>query len=537
MLYNAELLEITRAPDLALGFIDDIAYGVSGQTAQNNIERLDTILFQSEEWKRKHGAQFESSKYMLVHFTRNKGHDVNVAIRLNNTTITPSEEARYLGVIFDQRLKFHAHTEHTAKKGTKFALALSSIARITWGTPFKYVRRLYTAVIRPRIQYAAAIWHRPEDTRNSPAISQVKRLTSVQRLAMKTITGCFKTTSTAALQHETELLPIELELRKQITKYLTRIQTLPKNHPTRLWLQKVIRYWRTTNSKTFISNLEYLVKRYPDYITESMEEIHPYIKPPWWTPTNITTYIANIPKEKAKEEHESSLKELINTLNALCIYTDGSGIENHIGAAAYSPTILSVAHRHLGKDGTRNVYAAELTAIHLGIQMAGASPPQYDKCKIYVDSQSSIQAVDKPKQQSGQYIICNILQSLEELERQRPNLKFNIEWVPGHMNIAGNERADQEAKKAALEGQMGEQPLVQCKLKSAQLTKITADITKAAKTAWNHGNTNARQLRKITRPQRFKTGVQLYSDLPQASSKPSPTPHLSLPTKQLPEST
>jgi hypothetical protein len=38
MLYNAELLEIPRAPDLALGFIDDIAYSVSGQTAQNNIE-------------------------------------------------------------------------------------------------------------------------------------------------------------------------------------------------------------------------------------------------------------------------------------------------------------------------------------------------------------------------------------------------------------------------------------------------------------------------------------------------------------------
>ena len=34
MIYNAELLEITKAPDLALGFIDDIAYGVSGQTAQ-----------------------------------------------------------------------------------------------------------------------------------------------------------------------------------------------------------------------------------------------------------------------------------------------------------------------------------------------------------------------------------------------------------------------------------------------------------------------------------------------------------------------
>src|SRR5881394_1282641 len=114
----------------------------------------------------------------------------------------------------------------------------------------KYVR-LYTAVIRPRIQYGAAIWHRPEDTRNSPATAQVSSLTSVQRLAMKTITGCFRTTSTSALQHETELLPIDLELRKQITKYLTRVQTLPTKHPTKVWLLKATRYWSITNSKTF----------------------------------------------------------------------------------------------------------------------------------------------------------------------------------------------------------------------------------------------------------------------------------------------
>src|SRR5438552_2378180 len=142
MLYNAELLEITEVPDLALGFIDDIAYGISGLTAQRNIERLQEILSKSEKWKEKHGAQFEPSKYMLIHFTRNTRLDVTAGIQLNNTTIPPSKEARYLGVIFDQKLKFHSHLEYATKKGTRFALALSSIARITWGTTFKYVRRL-----------------------------------------------------------------------------------------------------------------------------------------------------------------------------------------------------------------------------------------------------------------------------------------------------------------------------------------------------------------------------------------------------------
>ena len=82
-----------------------------------------------------------------------------------------------------------------------------------------------------------------------------------------------------------------------------------------------------------------------------MEEIHPYIKPPWWSLTNTTTHIANIPKENAKEEHIKLLKDN-NTQNVLNIYTDGSGIESHIGAAAYSPTTSASVHHYLGKADT-----------------------------------------------------------------------------------------------------------------------------------------------------------------------------------------
>ena len=81
------------------------------------------------------------------------------------------------------------------------------------------------------------------------------------------------------------------------------------------------------------------------------------------------------------------------------------------------------------------------------------------------------------------------------------------------MDIAGNEKADEEAKRAALEQIAGE-PLSHRKLKSVQVAKINEDIKMAAKKAWNSGKTNARQQRKMTRPQRFQTGVQLYGGLP-----------------------
>ena len=81
------------------------------------------------------------------------------------------------------------------------------------------------------------------------------------------------------------------------------------------------------------------------------------------------------------------------------------------------------------------------------------------------------------------------------------------------MDIAGNDKADEETKKTALNKPTEEQTQPQHRLKSTQCTKITANITIKAKTAWNEGTAYARQLRKISRPQRFKTGVELYSKL------------------------
>src|SRR6202030_912991 len=104
---------------LALGFIDDTAYGVKGLTAEGNTIQLKGLLLQAEEWRSKHGAQFEKTKYVLIHFTRNRNINTEAAIHMDGTIIPPSKEGKYLGVIFDQDLKFRVHTDYAVKKGTR----------------------------------------------------------------------------------------------------------------------------------------------------------------------------------------------------------------------------------------------------------------------------------------------------------------------------------------------------------------------------------------------------------------------------------
>jgi len=132
MYYNADLLDIPQAEKVkatALGFIDDIVYGVSGISDTGNARKLKRIFMHSDEWRDKHGAQFETSKYVLVHFTKNLNRETKVAITIDNMKIKPTNEAKYLGVIFDQKLNFKSHLQYVVKKSTSAAIALSAIAK------------------------------------------------------------------------------------------------------------------------------------------------------------------------------------------------------------------------------------------------------------------------------------------------------------------------------------------------------------------------------------------------------------------------
>ena len=66
-------------------------------------------------------AKFEVSKYVLIHFTRNRHKATTASISANGVTVRPSNKAKYLGVLFDKELRF-THVQHTVKKGTKAAL-------------------------------------------------------------------------------------------------------------------------------------------------------------------------------------------------------------------------------------------------------------------------------------------------------------------------------------------------------------------------------------------------------------------------------
>ena len=180
-------------------------------------------------------------------------------------------------MIFDKELRFKIHLQYIIKKGTKAAMALSSIAKSSWGVQYKYARQLFNTVISIRTDYAAVIWHRPMDGNKMTTSIQACQLDKIQRFAMKAITDCYRTISTTAMEIETGLQSSWLRLQTKTLQTVTRMQTLSKKHPVQEWLARAMRTRTVQNPHQ--TNLENILQQFPQ-MTENIETIEPYIRPP-----------------------------------------------------------------------------------------------------------------------------------------------------------------------------------------------------------------------------------------------------------------
>ena len=135
---------------------------------------------------------------------------------------------------------------------------------------------------------------------------------------------------------------------------------------------------------------------------------------------------------------------------------------------------------------------------------------EYRNVHVFTDNQSSIKAVEHPRHQSGQYIIKEILDSIDRIHDLEPTCTIHLEWISGHMNIEGNEQADKAAKTAATTP--NNTPII-TRLRAAQYTSIQTMTNAKWKNEWTTGRETARRLRSISKQPDIITGPKLYNAL------------------------
>ena len=108
--YHMNLLNIiSQHWAIDLGFIDDIIYEIQDKSDKENTCKLKYILNEVEKWRKKHEAQFEISKYILIYYIHNRRMRSNASVNINEIIIELLKEVKYLEIIFDQELWFKSY--------------------------------------------------------------------------------------------------------------------------------------------------------------------------------------------------------------------------------------------------------------------------------------------------------------------------------------------------------------------------------------------------------------------------------------------
>jgi ribonuclease HI len=213
------------------------------------------------------------------------------------------------------------------------------------------------------------------------------------------------------------------------------VKTLPKTHP--------LAALKVSTSRRYMSPLKKLTLTYEGSGTERMETIQAYAVPPWH---NRVSLVCEADREAAIRVAGNASDIVIATSAS-----DRGGLVGMGGVVAQrSPgqtdKIVARYSATLGSRDDQNPYTAELEAIAMALRCM----PDGLQCReltVLSSSQSSLKAIVRPRQQSGQTSIRQIYEHIERL--RKGNNRVKMIWVPSSVdNLSMNREAKRQAKKA-----------------------------------------------------------------------------------------
>jgi len=262
---------------------------------------------------------------------------------------------------------------------------------------------------------------------------------------------------------------------------MLRLAAVPESHPLHGTIQTVA----CRDVKQHRSPLHYLFHTFKikpaDYETIMSASRPPNCK------DNLQTHVA----ANREDTHEEDLLDE----SEVCIYADGSGMDGKAAAVVVlyrRGTEVASLRYQLGPLAWHTTYEAEIAGVVLALQLV-CKEETADTVWIRLDNQAVVQSLAGRKAKPMQSFLDNVHSLCDAWWREdrQQHKSISISWASGHNGVAGNEWADDEAKKAIGEGSSPSTDLPQilrgeelpCSLTAAGLA-FKSDMFKRWRSLW-----------------------------------------------------
>ena len=412
-------------------YADDGAFWITGTDLNDLMSTIQESLLQIEEWSHKWGLELSVSKTKAIIFTH-KVKIGNYALTLNNKDIEIVKRVKFLGVYFDSQLNWRYNIQDIADKCQRDLQLLRVVANSKWGGDFQTIKMLYMAMTRPKLEYACFLY-------DTAAPTNLILLDRIQYQAIRIMLGALKCTNIHKLEPAAQIMPLAVVRKKLLSEYICRILTVA-NHPVRNLYVEYYPYDFYINNKRPLSaigraHLELTalnikvtgVPIVPQHLRHAI-----FCNP-------VCSSLAIYNKSELIASHWRQLfADLVeqNYLDRTAVYCDGSVAGADVGCGFWSSEFAVMSRLPNGIS----IFSAELYSLYTCVEFLSDRPGHY---LVVSDSLSSIRALQSSTV-SDHYLVIKIGALLEKL----PKRKIVIEWVPSHMGIFGNERADELAHRS-----------------------------------------------------------------------------------------
>ncbi len=390
----------------AVGYADDVILIATGFDTSTLQQLMQDALSTVSDWSLKHGLKFNPQKTTVVMFNKaRKFQTPQPKLYLGGTELFYSDSVKYLGVTIQKRLSWTTHLKDRTRKCFGLLQRLRTVVGREWGLSPEKLLYIYTAVIRPRLAYASAVWA------HSINITAVKRLDRIQAMILRAVSRAQRSTPLAAMEAAVGLQPLDLFLREEATRSRSRTRQIL---PTR---------WDGVSHNATSASLV----GHQRVLDNTLNKL---IDP-------------NLPLEEGETMNNWTANGTTSSPD-LVVYTDGSKMHRtgYGWLVTKGDQIIAEESGHLH---TATITQAELTAIQCALRWLIENPkPPRQQVLLLSDSKAALQSLFAQKTKNKLALETSRL--ITECQR---HFVLELRWVKAHNNNTGNEAADYLAKRGA----------------------------------------------------------------------------------------